>query len=135
MTMRISTAIRNALCDAAVDSIDSGAGTAKLQLWSGSVPAQVTDTPAGTKLAEFDLPNPAFGASAAGVATANAISDVVGLAAGTVGFARVVDRDGTGLWDNDDVGTSGTQIVLNTLTISVGLDVSVSSWLVQMPAS
>jgi len=141
MAMRISTAARNAACDAVVDLVDSGSGTAKLQLWSGSLPAQVGGTPSGLLLAEFDLPNPCFGSASNGVATANvgSISPTQGEAAagaGTmVGFVRVVDRAGQTVWENDSVGTSGTQIVLNTTTISAGADVSVTSWTVTMPAS
>lgn len=139
MAMRISTAARSAACDAVVDLVDSGAGTAKLQLWSGPLPASVGGTPSGVMLAEFDLPNPCFGSASNGVATANAITPTTGLPAaggGTdVGFARVVNRNGTVVWENDSVGTSGTQIVLNTLAISEGADVSVTSWTVTMPAS
>lgn len=135
MTMRLADRVRNVMVDAAVDEIDVGAGTAKLELWSGSKPANVGDAPAGTKLAEFDLPDPAFGDSASGVATANAITDTTGLADGEVGFARTLDKDAAALWDNDDVGTSGNQITLNTTTISTGVDVSVTSWTVTAPAS
>lgn len=139
MAMRISTAARNAMCDAVVDLVDSGGGTAKLQLWSGSMPGSFGDTPSGLLLAEFDLPNPCFGAASNGVATANSISPTTGLAAAgagtTVGFVRVVNANGDVVWENDDVGTSGAQIVLNTMTISENADVSVTSWTVTMPAS
>lgn len=135
MTMRISDSARSGACNGVVDLVDVGAGTAKLQLWSGSRPATVGGSPAGTKLAEFNLPDPAFGAASAGVATANAITDTTGLASGTVGFARVLDEDGNALWDNDDVGVGSGQIQLNTLSISSGVDVSVTSWTVTMPAS
>lgn len=137
MTMRISGGtvnVRNTLTNGAVDLIDVGSGTAKLQVRSGAVGA-TPDTASGTLLAEFSLPNPCFGNSSSGTATANAISDVTGAANGTVGHIRVLDRNGNALWDNDDVGTSGTQVVLNTLTISTGLTVSVTSWTVTMPAS
>lgn len=142
MAMRISTAARNAACDAVVDLVDSGGGTAKLQLWSGSMPGSFGDTPSGNLLAEFDLPNPCFGAASNGVATANvgSISPTQGEAAAgagtTVGFVRVVNANGDVVWENDSVGTGGgAQIVLNTTTISAGADVSVTSWTVTMPAS
>jgi hypothetical protein len=137
MTMRLSGGthnVRNACADAATGAINTGTGTAKLQLRSGAVGA-TPDTASGTLLAEFSLPNPCFGSSASGTGTANAISDTTGLANGTVGHVRVLDRNGNAVWDNDDVGTSGTQIVLNTTTISSGLTVSVTSWTVTMPAT
>lgn len=134
MTMRISTSWRN-VCADGVDLIDTGTGTAKLQLRSGARPANLTDAAAGTLLAEFDLPDPAFGAAATGVATANAITAVTGDADGDVGHFRVLDRDGTIVEDSDSVGTSGTELVLGTITISTGVDVSVTSWTVTMPES
>lgn len=138
MTMRIDDTTRNAMCDAAVDLLDAGSTNAggKLQLWSGDKPTNVGDTPGGTKLAEFDLPDPAFGAASSGKATANSISDTTGLADGTVGFARALDKDAVARWDNDDVGTdSANQIQLNTTDIANGGTVSVDSWTVTMPAS
>jgi hypothetical protein len=135
MTIRISTPSRDGACNAIVDLIDVGGSPAKLQLWSGSRPATLGDPPAGTKLAEFSLPNPCFGAAATGVATAAAITGTTGLAAGTVGFAVVRSRGDVAIWDNNDVGTSGTQLVLNTLSISVGVAVTVVSWTTTMPAT
>lgn len=138
MTIRLSSNTRSVLANALVDLIDGGSSAAGgfLALWSGSRPSAVTDAPAGTKLAEFaPLPNPCFGNASNGVATANAISDEVGIAAGTIGFVRVSNRDGTALWDNDNVGTSaGFQVQLNTLSVAVDVAVSVTSWTMTQPA-
>jgi hypothetical protein len=134
MGQRISTAVRSALADAAVDSIDIGSGTAKLQLRTGTRPTNVTDSATGTLLAEFSLPDPAFGAASSGVATANSVSATTGVADGTVGYARVVNQNGDAVWDDNSVGTSGTNIVLNTTTISTGVAVDLTSWTVTMPA-
>jgi hypothetical protein len=132
---RISATARSAACDGVVDRVDTGTTTtSKLQLRTGTRPTNLTDAATGTLLAEFALPNPCFGAAATGVATANAISNVSGLAAGTVGYFRVIDRDGTIVMDSDSVGTSGTELVLNTTTISIGVTVSVTSWTATMPA-
>lgn len=130
----LASSVRAAMNDAMVDAIDSGAGTAVLQLRTGSAPAATTDAAAGTLLASFNLPNPAFGASSSGVATANTISGTTGAAAGTVGHYRVVNRGGTCVWQSNSVGTSGTALVLNTTTISSGVDVTISSWTVTQPA-
>lgn len=139
MTMRIGTtasateiAARNSVCNALVDLLDVG-GAGSLELCSGTAPTNVGD--AGTVLATFTLPATAFGSAAAGVATASAISSVVASGTGVVGYAVARDNAGKGVWDNDDVGTSGTQLVLNTTTINTGADVSVTSWTVTMPAS
>ena len=134
MSMRLSSAQRTALCDALVDAIDSGGGTAVLQIWSGSRPSAVTDAPAGTKLIEFDLPNPCFGGASTGVATANSITGVAADATGTAAFARVVNRGGTALWDDNDLGTGANAIQLSTTSITSGADCDVTSWTVTMPA-
>jgi hypothetical protein len=134
MGTRISAAARSDACDAVVDLIDVGSGTAKLQLRSGSRPTNLTDAATGTLLAEFDLPSTAFGAASSGVATANAIDPTTGLDDDDVGYFRVIDKDGDPVMDSDSVGTSGTELVLNAVTISTGVDVSVTSWTVTMPA-
>jgi hypothetical protein len=131
--MVITTALRSILADAAVDNIDSGGGTAKLAIYTGSAPGP-DNAATGTKLAEFDLPNPAFGAASSGVATANAISDTTGLASGTAGYFRVVNRGGTAVWEGT-VGVGSGELQLNTLSISSGVTVSITSWTVTMPAS
>lgn len=134
MTLRISDAARTAACNTIVDLIDVGTGTAKLQLWSGARPFTTTGAPSGVKLAEFNLPNPAFGNASVGVATAAAISGVNALATGTIGFARILDRNGTIVWDNNDVGTSTQQIQVSSLAVNSGSPVTVTSWTVTMPA-
>lgn len=134
MTMRLSTATRNRLCDSAVDHIETGAGTSKLQLWSGSRPTLVTDAPAGDLLAEFSLPDPCFGSASSGTATANAITGTTGITDGSVGFARVVNQNNDAIWDNNDVGVGTGQIQLTTLSIFTGIAVDVTAWTVTMPA-
>ena len=134
--MRLNTNARNAAADGIVDLIDIGAGDGKLQLWSGAYPGTIGGTPAGTMLAEFTYDATAFGAAVGGTATANGMpKTVVGLADGTVAWYRIVDGNGDPVWDNDSVGTSGTALVLNTTTISTGVDVTANSHTLTMPAS
>lgn len=128
--MRIDTTTAAAMNDQTVDRIDVGSGTAALQLRTGNVATGIGDAAAGTLLATFALPNPAFGASSAGTATANAITPVEGVAAGTVGHWRVVNRNGDCVMDENYATGS---LVLNTTTISVGVDVTVISWTVTQP--
>ena len=131
--MVITTALRSTLADAAVDAVDVGAGTATLEIRTGSAPGP-DNAATGTLLATFNLPNPCFGSASSGVATANAITAVTGAAAGTAGYFRVKNRGATAVWEGS-VGTSGADLNLNTTTISVGVDVSITSWTVTMPAS
>lgn len=134
--MRLNTNARNGAADGIVDLVDIGTGNGKLQLWSGAYPGTVTGAPAGTMLAEFEYDATAFGAASSGTATANGMpKTVTGLADGTVAWYRVVDGNDAPVWDNDSVGTSGTALVLNTTTISTGVDVTANSHTVTMPAS
>lgn len=133
MATRISNAARSAACDGVVDRADAGAGAGTVEIRSGAQPATAETADAGTVLATFTLGDPAFGAASNGVATANAIANTTGSAAGTAGHFRVKDSTGAKCWDGS-VGTSGEDMNLNTLTISIGVTVSITSWTVTMPA-
>jgi len=67
MTTTISTAARNAACDAIVDLLDVGSADANGDL--------VIQTSGDVEVATLALSNPAFGDAVGGVATANTISD------------------------------------------------------------
>lgn len=134
MATRISTASRNAAADAIVDLLDAGAGAGTLKIYTGPQPATGDTAESGTLLATFTLSDPAFGAASSGVATAAAIANTTGVAAGTAGYFRAEDSTGANVLDGS-VGTSGADLNLNTTTISVGLTVSITSWTVTMPAS
>lgn len=133
MATRIPTGRRNAAADSVVDALDAGAAAGTLDVRSGAQPASANDAATGTLLATFTLGDPAFGAASTGVATANAVANTTGLAAGTAGWFRAKDSDGNAVLDGS-VGTSGEDLNLNTTTISVGVTVSLTSWTVTMPA-
>ena len=135
MTIRVSTGVRNGAASAFSTEVDAGAGTSVLELRSGARPTNLTDPAAGTLLASFDLPDPAFGSPSTGTITANAITATTGDNDGTVGHFRVVNGDSAVVEDSDSVGTSGTELVLNTLEISTGVDVEITSWTVTFPES
>ena len=124
------------MADAAVDRTDVGAGTAVLAVYTGSAPGSIGGSPAGTLLLSFNLPNPAFGAaSGSGVATLQGVPiATTGLAAGTATYARVVNRNGDTIFDTESVGTSGTEVIMSTTTVSVGLDVDLTAMTVTQPA-
>jgi hypothetical protein len=92
-------AVRTAIADLVVDKIDLGSGTAGgvLQLKNA----------ASTVLCSIALPNPAFGAAASGIATANAISNGTVTVAGTISKFTIVDRDGTEVFSGSVTATGG----------------------------
>jgi hypothetical protein len=139
---RISTAARNAACDAVVDLVDVGAA-GFIRIYTGAQPAGPDTVPSGTLLAEFTLSDPAFTAAVAGVATLNVTPALVdqGITDGTAGWFRLLDSaeaggDGQGILDGSVTVTGGGgQLELNTVTISTGVDVEITSGTVTMPAS
>ena len=121
MPLRMADASVNAEANALNAEVNGG----KLQIYDGSQPA-TADTAITTqnKLAEFTLPNPCFGAAAAGVVTANAVTNTTGLFASTATWYRVLKSDNTKEWD----GEVGVQMTLNSAAITVGATVSITSW-------
>lgn len=140
--MALNTTIGNAAalaaCDGIVDLIDAGSGAGKLRIYSGTQPTNpdvaITDQ---TLLAELTFGDPAFGAAAdgtpGGVATANSITaDSSANASGTATWFRAVDSDDNAIFDGT-VGTSGANLNLDSVSITAGQSVSVSSLTFTMP--
>lgn len=137
MAVRLSTAVVNAMCDAAVDYVDAGAGVGTIKVYTGSQPATANDAVTGTLLATFNCQDPAFGSATAGVATlAGTPLTTTGLAAGTAGYFRCATSTPGSVFDGSVTATGGGgQLELNTTTISVGVTAEVTSGTFTMPAS
>lgn len=134
MTVSISGALAQATCDAHVDALDVGGGTAQLIVYDdtgGAAPANV-DASLGTHVAlvTFSLPNPAFGAAADlnpnFRATLNSVSSVLASASGTPQFGRFLSRAGTPTIQGS-CGTSGTDIIISASPVASGATISVTS--------
>ena len=124
----LATGIRNSMCDAAVDAVDA-------VFFNGTAATEIYTTGFGTLLAELTFANPAFGAAATGVATANTITgDTSANATGTAAVCRIQDRDNNTCWEGT-VGTSGADLNLNTVSITTGDAVDVTSFTATMPAA
>lgn len=123
--MKLATTRRNEANDSITNNLNDG----YLRIYDGAQPADPQTALAGnTLLAELRFNATAFGASANGVATANAItSEDSALASGTPTFARLFESDGSTVYADATVGTSGTDIILGSATIAVGNEVSVTS--------
>jgi len=129
----LPTASRNAMADALVDLIDGGTGAGTIQIRSGSRPSSANDAATGTLLATLTFTDPAFGAAATGTATASSItSDTSADNTGTATWARILDSDDNTIMDCS-VGTSGAEINLDSVSITAGGTVAVSSFTVTMP--
>jgi hypothetical protein len=123
--IQITEAVANAMMDALGDQADSG----YLRIYDGTQ-AATADTAVGAQvlLAELRLNAAAFGASSAGVITAGAITaDSSANATGTAAWFRILKSDGTTVLYDGTVGTSGCDLNLNSVSITSGGTVSVTS--------
>lgn len=137
MAIRVATAARNAALDAIVDLVDAGAGAGTLEVRTGSQPANANTAATGTVLVTFTLADPAFAAAASGAVDIDADPDVVDSSAdntGTAGWARVYDSNGNAIFDGS-VGTSGTDFIINTTSITAGQTVTLTSGTLTFPAA
>lgn len=130
-------AARDAYNDAVNALLDAGSTNGYVEIRDGTQPADVDTTATGTVLATITLGDPAFGASAAGVATAAAsTADTSATGGSDATWFRAYDSDATAVIDGDagavgsgadmeiDNGSSGPA----TSTITAGDTVSIASW-------
>lgn len=125
LTQKLSNAAANAAADATTALLANG----YLRIYSGTQPTDA-DTAIGaqTLLAELRFGATAFGAAVNGVATANAITaDASADATGTATWFRALKSDGTTAVFDGSVGTTGSNINLNSTAISAGAAVSVTA--------
>jgi hypothetical protein len=142
MAVRISTGLRNALLNSGIDDIFDTNG--RINIYSGSQPADADDAATGTLLATITIPSDSAGAGTSGVLTFNAISDATVTTSGTAGWARFYRTGDTApgsaasasdiRLDVDCGEGSGTFSFDETDLVQNGT-VSVSSLTITMPAS
>lgn len=138
---KISNAAAKAMADTFDDQVNIGSTAAVIDIRTGTQPADPDTAATGTLLATLTFSDPAFGAAAdanpGGRLTASAItSDSSADATGTAGYFRI-RATGTGADDvaDGEVGTSGSDLNMNTTAITSGSTVSISSFTVTMPES
>ncbi len=119
-----SNAAANAACDAMAALLNNG----YLRIYDGTQAATADTALSGqTLLAELRFGATAFGGASAGVATANAITSGTASATSTATWFRCLKSDGTTVVYDGSVGTATADLVLNSVAISSGATVSVTS--------
>ena len=110
MAVTHPVAVRNTLADTVVDQLDQGTTNPQGQM--------VFQTSASADVATCPLSNPAFGAAAAGTATANPITDDTNATGGTTDRGVLHDRDETDIV-NSSVGLigSGEDVEISSVVI------------------
>lgn len=121
--------LSNAAANAAADAVCTLLNTGYLRIYDGTQPATADTAISGnTLLAELRFGATAFGSASGGVATANAItSDTDADATGTASWIRVLKTDGTTVVEDFTVGTSGADLNLASVSISIHSTVAISS--------
>lgn len=126
MALSYSATLRNAQLDAVTTAVGA---SGKLRIYSGTRPANVAASITGTLLAELTLNATFAPAASGGVLTLNAItSDSSADATGTASHFRVFKSDGTTAVIDGDVGTSGADLNLNSVSVTLGGSVAVTSF-------
>ena len=126
---KTATASRNLALNAAFDPLNGGF----LRIYDGTQPTDA-NTALGSQvlLAELTLNATAFAAASSGSKAANAItSDSSANATGTATWGSLVKSGGTRASDtvmDFSVGTSGADLNLNSVAISAGAAVAVTSF-------
>lgn len=126
----ISAAAANAAADAVTSRVNGGS----LQIYAGTKPADPDSALGGaTLLASLPFSATAFGAAADGVATANAITAATASNGGTASFFRAFASNGSTAVFDGEIGTSASDLNLNSTNISSGAEVSVTSFTYTQP--
>lgn len=125
MAISLAVARKNAMLDTLAARCNSG----KLRIYSGTPPATADTALSGnTLLAELTMNATAFPGASSGTITANAITaDSSADATGTATFFRIFESDGTTVVYQGTVGTSGSDLNLNSTSINAGVQVQVTS--------
>lgn len=119
MAANYNTNVKNSRMTAVRDAIDAGAGPGVLQIGTAGM---------ATVLAEITLGDPS-GTIANGVLTFSGFprNDTAANASGTAAAARIRDSNNTDVVTGLTVGTSGSDINLDTTTITANQQVQINS--------
>lgn len=126
MALQYSTAVRNARLDA----VESTIGTsAIMRIRTGSVPATCATADAGTVVATLNLPSDWMAAASSGTkAMSGTWQDSSADATGTAAHFRIYDSAGTTCHMQGTVGTSGTDLVVDSTSFTAGQSFTVTAF-------
>ena len=118
MAVTYAATTKTARMQAVVDKVDAGAGAGKLEIGTAAM---------ALVLATITLADPC-GVAAAGVLTFTMPkSDTSADAGGTAAAARIRDSDSNDVVTGLTVGTVGTDIILDSVSITAGQTVTINS--------
>jgi hypothetical protein len=145
MAIRLSDGLRTKIvASGLLDAFDGGTG--RINIYTGSQPANAATAASGTLLGTLTLASDSADAGAsAGECEFNTVtSDTSADASGTAGWGRIYltgDTAPGSTADSDDrrldfsVGTSGADVNFDTVTFVAGGTIAISSLSITLPAS
>lgn len=132
MALKITTTIRSALATSLNTEIGA---SCQIKIYAGSRPADPQTAISGQTLLGTLTGNAGgFGSVSNGVLTASAITqDSAADNTGTASFFRIFKSDGTTVVMDGDIGTSGSDLNLNTTSVVANGPIQISSFAITMP--
>lgn len=126
MTLQYSAAVRNG----SLDAIETAIGTsAVMKIRSGAQPATVATADSGTVLATLSLPSDWMAAASAGAkAKSGTWEDTSADATGTAAHFRIYASDGTTAHMQGSVGTSGTDMTVDSTSFTATQSFTVNTF-------
>ena len=126
MALQYSVTVRNAKLDAVETAIGA---SAVLKIRSGSAPANCAAADAGTVLATISLPSDWMDAATGGTKSkAGTWTDASADATGTAGHFRLYASDGTTCHAQGTVGTSATDMIVDSTSFTSGQSFTVTAF-------
>lgn len=126
MALQFSVAVRNARLDAIETTIST---SPVLKIRTGAAPSTCATADSGTVLATLTLPSDWMAAASSGAkALAGTWSDASADDTGTAAHFRVYASDGTTCHIQGTVGTSATDMIVDSTSFTAGQSFSVTSF-------
>ena len=127
MALQVSVAVNNA----SLDAIETAIGTsAILKIRTGAQPATCATADSGTVLATLNLPSDWMAAASGGTkGKSGTWQDLSADASGTAAHWRIYDSGGTTCHMQGSYGTSGTDMVGDSVSFTAGQSFAVTSFL------
>jgi hypothetical protein len=128
----------NAMADA-LDAYANTGGVAKIIIYTGSAPANADAAATGSVLVTFDsthgpTQNPLFGSASSGtISLAGVPLTTAATGTGTAGYFRIYQNNGTTCVFQGTVGTASADLILNTTSLTTGVNVTITSGTINMP--
>jgi len=126
MTLQYSVTVRNAKLDAVETAIGA---SAVLKIRTGSAPANCAAADSGTVLATINLPSDWMDAATGGTKSkAGTWTDASADASGTAAHFRLYASDGTTCHAQGTVGTSATDMIVDSVSFTSGQSFTVTAF-------